>query len=76
MDQPDLEANTCNTLHTWGKHVNGFGVRNKLISNAGKKLGLMQESLRTGSSMEKEANGFSPEKCSICFSARKYANGF
>lgn len=76
MDQPDLEANTCNTLHTWGKHVNGFGVRNKLISNAGKKLVLMQESLRTTSSMERDANGFSSEKYSICFSARKYENCF
>ena len=54
MNQPDLEANTCNTLHTWGEHVNGFGVRNKLISNAGKKLVLMQESLRTASSMERD----------------------
>ena len=55
MDQPDLEANTCNTLHTWGKHVSDFGVRNnKLISNAGKKLVLMKESLRTASSMERD----------------------
>ena len=28
MDQPDLEANICNRLPAWLRHVSGFGVRN------------------------------------------------
>ena len=33
---------------------------------------LMQENLKTASSVEKVANGLSPEKFVICFGKRKY----